>query len=77
MRPNACYWGSMSKTQSPLSDERIVTAMQVLTPALHDGRRGIPAIITLGEFRFASSTPVSVEEAGLINKTLLSAGAKL
>jgi hypothetical protein len=65
----------MAKTTTQAPGQTVQTKVQVLTPALHNGKSGVPCIIQINATRYASDTPGSVEHAAEINEDLTSLGA--
>lgn len=66
----------MKTTKGDTALETVNTKIEVATPALHNGRNGIPAIFTIGSKRFASSTPTDPHDAQEINNTIAALGGK-
>jgi hypothetical protein len=67
----------MTKTKGDTALESVNTKIRVLTPALHDGRKGAPIIIEIGSNRFASNVPTDPEHAQELNNTIAAMGGKL
>jgi hypothetical protein len=66
----------MTTKKGDVALESTNTKIEVATPALHNGRYGIPAIFTIGSKRFASSAPTDPQDAQEINNTLAALGGK-
>ena len=67
----------MATKDAPAQAQKGNTKLKIKTPALHDGRHGMPAIFEIGGTRFASNSPASIEEAAEINNCLQSIGGIL
>lgn len=66
----------MAKAKPEADEEKVSSKLTITTPALHNGKNGVPAIITIGGHRFASNSPSDLNEAKQINLTLAQAGGE-